>query len=91
MKLKHWQGYGSVDATKIRKTVQRGIVTLIVKVKGNHECGLRRDDHYDLANWLIKRFDKTFKDYRSIQNVSIRETEENGVDVCVYTFTYDTP
>lgn len=90
MKIKHWQGYGAVNAQKIRKSVGKGITTLVVRVTGNHECGLRRDDNYDLSNWLIKRFDKTFTDYRTIRSVNIRETEENGVEICEYTFTYET-
>jgi len=91
MKIKHWQGYGTVNATKVRKTISNGITTLIVRVKGNHECGIRRDDKYDLTNWLIKRFDREFSDSRDIRSLHIQESEENGVDVCDYTFTYPTP
>ena len=61
MKLKHWQGYGSVNATKKSSNIDKAtnIKTLIIEVIGNHECGIVRNDKYDLYNWLIKRFDKT--------------------------------
>lgn len=65
MRIKHWQGYGTVDAKRLSRTVDEdGIVVMRVKVSGDHEWGLVRDDPYDLKNWLIKRFDKDFKDQR---------------------------
>lgn len=62
MKLKHFAGYGTVNATRIRDNKQTG-AALHIQVKGNHECGLVRDDEYDLFNWLVKRFDKSETDY----------------------------
>ena len=93
MKIKHWQGYGCVTANKISKTVKNGICTLRIHVEGNHECGLVRDDLYDLSRWLIKRFDKSFTDCRSIISMSYDDgyKRSNGLDVeyCDYTFKYE--
>ena len=60
MKIKHWQGYGTVNAMKIHDSN-----TLHVKVVGNHEWGIYRNDEYDLYYWLVKRFDKKENDYVS--------------------------
>ncbi len=88
MKIKHFQGYGSVTATKVKDST----CTLHVKVVGNHECGIRRDDEYDLFNWLVKKFDKSLPDYmtwhRKQPKIIINEGYENGVDTCDYLFTY---
>lgn len=87
-KIKHFQGYGTVQAVKIKDKS----CTLHVKVIGNHECGLRRDDDYDLYNWLVKRFDKSFETYMDFREkrpqIEIEESIVNGVDVCDYRFTY---
>ena len=40
MKIKHWQGYGCVNATKVKMTTKDNIRNLIIRVSGNHECGL---------------------------------------------------
>ena len=92
MKIKHWQGYGSVNARKIND----GSCTLHVQVVGNHEWGLVRCDTYDLFNWLVKRFDKSQTDYLSwnnkLENVRFEEGETvvNGLDTdtCDYYFYY---
>lgn len=93
MKIKHWQGYGTVSAQKIKDPS----CTLHIRVTGNHEWGLRRDDEYDLCNWLVKKFDKTVTDTiswcRSHPFIQILEgytTDSNGltVDTCDYLFTY---
>ena len=92
MKIKHWAGYGCVDA----KRIKNASCTLHVRVHGDHECGLRRDDDYDLFNWLVRRFDKSVTDYvewhRRNPKISIIEwtdEAEPGVkDTCDYYFTY---
>ena len=91
MKIKHWQGYGTVSAQKIKDKS----CTLHVLVTGNHEWGLRRDDLYDLYNWLVRRFDKSVPDvyaWLRSANVFINEgsTAIDGLDVdtCDYYFTY---
>ena len=91
MKIKHWQGYGTVSARKIKDKN----CTLHVRVVGNHEWGLRRDDLFDLYNWLVRRFDKSVPDvyaWLRSANVFINEgsTVIDGLDVdtCDYYFTY---
>jgi hypothetical protein len=93
MNIKHWQGYGTVTAVKVKDKNN----TLHVRVTGNHEWGLRRNDEYDLFNWLVKRFDKSQTDYMEWHQrrpqIFIREwefTDENGlnVDACDYYFKY---
>ena len=91
MKIKHWQGYGTVNATKIKDSN-----TLHVKVVGNHEWGLYRNDDYDLFNWIVKRFDRKETDYmtwwRKNPTITIRTGYEyvNGeyTETCDYEFNY---
>ena len=76
---------------------------LHVRVSGNHEQGLYRNDLYDLYNWLVKRFDKTvpasFAEwYRAARSkydqvVEIHDDYETAPDgkteeVCDYRFFY---
>ena len=92
MKIKHWQGYGTVSAQKIKDKN----CTLHVRVTGNHEWGLALRDTYDLFNWLVKRFDRSQTDYikwnNKLENVRFEEgsTVIDGLDVdtCDYYFTY---
>lgn len=91
MKIKHWQGYGTVSATRIKDKS----CTLHVRVTGNHEWGLRRDDLYDLYNWLVRRFDKSVPDvYEWLRSASVFINEGStvidglDVDTCDYYFTY---
>lgn len=94
MRIKHWQGYGTVTAKKVRKTVRCGETTLVIKVSGNHEWGLVRNDAYDLKRWLIDRFDKSAKDINPYAMEYTYEdgydTDDNGCDeeYCIYTFRY---
>ena len=88
MKLKHWQGYGTVNAKKISKTEKNGVTTLKIRVTGNHECGIERNDKYDVKNWLVKRFDKSFDDKKCIIDLTLIPSSEDGVDVCDYIITY---
>ena len=88
MKIKHFAGYGTVEAKKIND----GKATLHVHVEGNHECGLRREDDYDLFNWLVKRFDRTQKGYQEWHKkypvIEIVDGWNGGVDCCDYYFRY---
>ena len=93
MKIKHFMGYGSVNAKKVKLTED----TLVVHVWGVHECGVRRDDFYDIFNWLVKRFDKKRTDYFDIGDVDIEEWYEPetegrymGCDAnhCIYTIHF---
>lgn len=100
MRIKHWQGYGSVEATKIKKVVKTeenpysleyGIkkMLLIVKVSGNHEWGLENNDTYDVYNWLVKRFAKEVKDYTNIIKMEIDSNYdfEKSCSICTYYIT----
>ena len=93
MKLKHFYGYGSVQAKKVLKTkIFNDKTKLVVEVKGNHERGLVLNDIYDAKRWLFDRFEKNFKgEYYDIEmNVEDDYVSENGIDVevAVYTFIY---
>lgn len=86
MKIKHWQGYGTVNAVKEGRLVHDGWVILNIKVTGDHEWGLVRDDEYDLINWLVKRFDKSFKGNHVLYGYE--SGVKDGVEYCRYQFEY---
>lgn len=90
MKIKHWQGYGSVTAVKKEKTKNNGMTTISIQVTGDHECGLIRNDKYDVYNWLLKKFDKSVESYRDIEFMNIKDLYTSPESV-VYTITYRTP
>lgn len=94
MRIKHWQGYGCVTATKCKDSTPS---MLHIKVQGNHEWGLVRDDEYDLYNWLVRRFDKDVPDYldwrQSNPIIEIRpgwrkDIDQGYIETCDYYFTY---
>jgi hypothetical protein len=95
MKVKHFSGYGSVEAKKISK---KSIVNrydekkteLVLRVKGNHECGLVRNNIYDVRRWLFNRFEKNFQgqDYEINMSINDDYIKENGLDVEVATYTF---
>lgn len=92
MKVKHWQGYGCVEMKKISQKVKNGIKTVVVRVSGNHEYGLERNDTYDIHRWICKRLAKDCKDYSDIIDMQLNDRYEkiDGIDteVCDYTITY---
>lgn len=90
MKIKHFQGYGSVQAKKLSKTTIGNKTKLVVEVKGNHEWGLVRDDVYDAKRWLFDRFEKNFNgnDYDIEMTIKDDYVNENGIDVEVATYTF---
>lgn len=99
MRIKHWQGYGSIKANKIGDRPIPGTRErlLIVKLQGNHECGLVRDNIYDVHRWLLndgKRFVSpkgAMPSYRNIKGLEIEElydAEENE-DVAMYRISYE--
>ena len=96
MRIKHWQGYGHIEAKKIEKKTRDGRTFIAIKLKGNHEYGLHRDDIYDIAHWLLPKFSKEFKDgqksYYDIEYMQLTdgyEKDENGyVDTCLYEIQY---
>lgn len=85
MKIKHWQGYGTVEAVKVKDFT----CDLHIKVTGNHEYGLERNDTYDVFRWLVKRFKRNIgNDDRIIENMKLISgyEKQNGisVEVCDY-------
>lgn len=54
MRVKHWAGYGCVNAKCLRRTAK----AVSIEVTGNHECGLEPYyfDNRDWERWLGKRF-----------------------------------
>ena len=91
MRIKHFAGYGSVQARKVSKTnLLNNKVKLVIEVKGNHERGLVRDDIYDVRRWLFNKFEKNFKgnDYDISMSIEDDYIKENGLDVEVATYTF---
>ena len=93
MKLKHWQGYGSVEVKKVSKTTFNNNwgekkTKLVLSVKGNHEWGLVRDDIYDVKHWIFDRFEKNFSGNYYDIDMSIKDDYVDGVEVATYTFIY---
>lgn len=95
MKIKHFFGYGCVNAKKVSlKTIEApnkwsmfdDMVKLKVKVTGEHERGLVEDTsygyYYGVWNWLAKRFYKGCKD-TDIVDVDIDSIK---FEECDYTF-----
>ena len=91
MKIKHWQGYGSVNY-KVNKKSEKEVV---IEVYGEHEWGVERDDVYDAKRWL---FDRVMKNYANISAYDLKLTtndyyDSDDIEHCTYTFTpkyYDT-
>ena len=88
MKVKHWQGYGSVDMKVISRKQVANIKTIVVRVSGNHEWGLVRDDEYDIYHWICSRFAKDCKSYVDIIDTHIQSDYTKDVETCDYTIIY---
>ena len=94
MKIKHFAGYGSVNAVKLKNVeTGRNAKQLVIKVTGNHEYGLLRNDAYDVFNWLVKRFCKDCISYTQIKRMLTESRYEriNNLDVetCTYYISYE--
>jgi hypothetical protein len=95
MRVKHFSGYGSVEVKKLSKVTFKNSLgetktKMVLRVKGNHEWGLVRDDIYDVKRWIFDKFEKNFKgEYYNIE-MSVEDTyiKENGLDVEVATYTF---
>ena len=90
MKIKHFAGYGSVQAKKVSKTKIGDKTKLVVEVKGNHEWGIVRNDIYDVRRWIFNKFEKNFngEDYDIDMSIKDDYVKENGIDVEVATYTF---
>ena len=95
MKIKHFAGYGCVNAHKVQKDYS---VRLHIVVEGNHEWGIIREDEYDLWNWLVRRFEHDVCSYEEWHkmNPKIKIVPDHGIDLstgmeidrCHYYFEY---
>ena len=100
MKIKHFAGYGSVNAKLIENKIgfsefgepDEEISIAHIKVWGNHERGIYREDYIDIFNWLCKRFVKGCTNYSKIIDMKIDWHFEkiNGehTEVCDYFIAY---
>ena len=91
MRIKHFAGYGSVQARKVSKTnLSDNKTKLVIEVKGDHEWGLVRDDIYDVRRWLFNKFEKNFNgdDYDISMSIEDDYVRENNIDVEVATYTF---
>lgn len=88
MKLKHWQGYGTVNAKKLELSAAGPNRKLVIEVTGNHEYGLTRDDAYDVYNWLVKRFAKDCPNYRNILSLRVESDDSGNVERATYEIIY---
>ena len=95
MRIKHFAGYGCVNARRIKDNT----ATLHVRVEGNHEQGVTLPSWqtYLLYNWLVRRFDKDAPsaiDWLHLRPIieihsDFRTDPKLGViDTCDYYFTY---
>lgn len=89
MKIKHFAGYGSVNAKKLKQETKNGVTTLIINVYGDHECGLRPYIIEDAIQWLAARFDKNIVNI-PWYNIDIDINNNYGMpyDTLTYTFRY---
>ena len=97
MRIKHYQGYGLVEVKKLsKKTIINGYgekkTEMVLRVKGNHECGLVRKDIYDVKRWIFDKFEKNFtkSEYDIYMDIKSDYITENGteVEIADYTFVY---
>ena len=92
MRVKHWQGYGSVNVfKKERKEKGDGLVSLTLQVRGNHEYGIERRDTYDVVRWIGTKCDKKLTDSRQILELLTESywDELAKEDVCNYFILYE--
>jgi hypothetical protein len=93
MKIKHWQGYGCLQANVVEKRldVKEATETLKIEVYGNHEYGIDRSEYwYDVYTWLVQRVSKKHKhiDYTRdlVKDVSFSYTQDKeGAECGIYT------
>jgi len=94
MKIKHYQGYGTLNAFVMLRTQTygpKGYTNRSVKIEviGNHEYGLelRYKDNYALAQWLGRLGKFTEKEVVSFEMESFyKRNEEKRIDEehCIY-------
>jgi hypothetical protein len=81
MKIKHWQGYGSVSAVRIHSTSTE----VSIRVSGLHECGLNIGpfDKYRLVEWLGKVGKFT---HNQVDSYTVTDSwdSQSKLDICIY-------
>ena len=94
MRIKHWQGYGSVNAKVKEKDSTYSLQGMtnrcvVIEVRGNHEYGLEvYKDNYTVAKWLGKVGGFTPEELVSYTSFSYYERDNaKGLDeeCCNYT------
>lgn len=92
MKLKHFAGYGVINAKKVYKGAnQNGVNILRVAVYGDHEQSLLTSDLYTLYKWLFLRFEKNSEvknPYTDFIDVRYKWIDVNGSEGVLYSFYY---
>lgn len=100
MRIKHFAGYGSVNAKILMRSLNTATheKQVVVQVQGNHEYGLDRSSYKDdVVRWLgkvIKDSDLNKADYWSIKVsyepvYGIKDTNGCDLDTANYTITYN--
>lgn len=91
MVIKHFQGYGRVNAKKVsnKKVTDaygREFNELVINVTGNHECGLALPypDNYSVYQWLVSKFDKSCESYLDIETMKMIEHDFHNVTYKIY-------
>lgn len=79
-KIKHWQGYGTVEMEVVKKTSKE----VIVRVSGDHEYGVARNDVYDAKHWLL---DKVIRNNNIDAYDLIFHCNHIGCEECEYYFS----
>ena len=92
MKIKHFAGYGSVNARGLERSCNsyNNFKTIKILVYGNHEMGLDRSEYvYDIYNWLVKRFTKDCSSYGQIVDIKFNYTDDvEGQEAAIYEIKY---
>lgn len=96
MRIKHFMGYGSVNAKVVEKGLKTDVANgllrkyLKINVWGNHEYGLVREDKYDINNWLVKKVAKVDIDYRQIEDIDWNSIPDiDGQEAVQYIIQYN--
>lgn len=99
MRIKHFAGYGTIEAKKISKTTKDNTTVLSVLVTGDHEQGLiphyiipgepTNYSDYTIKKWIIDRFDKKAKNINNLRYQMECEYIGYNPDAVKYTFVYN--
>jgi len=83
MRIKHYQGYGSVTAKVTNKVITPDSEKYIIEVSGAHEYGLDVDS-YTAWDWLVRKLIRKYKD-KSIYDYNVKISYElESFDKAIY-------